>query len=236
MSLPKKIALLWLCLLCAQAVSTYFIVTPILFSASLSFAIQSFITIVLIFLVLKEPTKRGKFIFLNFAFVFFIGLLNFVGGYFGSQEFRYYYYIYIVQSISISFLALAIVYLTCDTLFRNISILIKYIITFVIVCGVFYYYYSPYFFNTKYLSETQDYRDWTAIYHAHQEIVKETSAAPSAVEIASRVHLQIWKDGKAIGQLYDQEKLSGYGNCCRMSRAIIICRCFSDRSIIILFI
>ena len=208
MSLPKKIALLWLGVLSVQAISTFYIITPISFSSLISFAIQSFITIVIFFLIFKEPTRRGKFIFINFALLFFTGLLNYVGGYFGSDEFRYHYYIYIVQGASIVLLTFAIVYLTCDTLFRNFSILGKYIIALAIVGGLFYYYYSPYFFDIKQLSKTQDYRDWGAISEVYQQIAEKTKKTPTASDVASQVTLQIWENGKAIGLLYDNEKLS----------------------------
>ncbi len=206
MSLPKKIALLWLCLLCIQFVSTFFVVTPIAFYASINIAIQSLLTIIIAVLILKEPTRRGKFIFINLFVFFLVGVSSFVGGYFGSPEFRYSFYI-VTVSIYYGLLAFSLVYLTCDTLFRDFSIITKYIITFTIVGGIFYHYNSPYLFNTKYLAETQDYRDWYAIFHVRQEIAQEKGQLPGIDDIASRVQLQIWEDGKAIGQLYDQEKL-----------------------------
>jgi hypothetical protein len=206
MSISKKIALLWLCLLVIQFISTFFVVTPIAFSASINIAIQSLLTIIVAVLILKEPTRRGKFIFINFFVLFLLGLSSFVGGYFGSPEFRYFFYI-IALSIYYGVLAFSIVYLTCDTLFRDFSIIAKYIITFIIVGGIFYHYNSPYLFNTKYLAGTQDYRDWNAIFHVRQEIAQEKGQLPGIDDIVSRVQLQIWEDGKAIGQLYDQEKL-----------------------------
>ncbi|MGD0339727.1 MAG: hypothetical protein ABSB78_13175 [Bacteroidota bacterium] len=208
MSLPKKIAILWLVLLFAQAMSTYFIVTPISLAASLNFGIQSFITIVLFFLVGKEPTKRGKFIFINFAFFFLISIFHFIGGYFGSAEFRYNFYIYVCRGISVGLLALAIVYITCDTLFRDFSIAAKYLITILIVGGIFTYYYSPYFSDVKSLSRTQDYLDWKVIRQASNEIFTEKSQSATPEEIASRIELQIWNKGVAVGRLYDQAKLN----------------------------
>lgn len=208
MSLPKKIAIVWLGLLLVQAVSTYFIVTPITFAASITFAIISFITVVLFSLISKEPTRRGKFIFINFALFFLIGLLHFIGGYFGPPHFRYYYYIYIGRGISVALLTFSIVYLTCDTLFRDFSILIKYLIAFMIVGGAFTYYYSPYFFDIKSLTTTQDTYDWKVINTAANEILAEKSRPATPEEVAARVELQIWSNGVAVGQLYNQAKLA----------------------------
>jgi hypothetical protein len=205
MSLPKKIALSWLGLLCIQFVCTFFTDIPIAFSSYINIAIQTLLTIIVGVLVLKEPTRRGKFIFINLFVFFLVGMSSFVGGYFGSPEFRYIFYIF-SASIYYGALTFSIVYIACDTLFRDFSIIIKYLIAFAIVGGMFFYYSSPYIFNTHYLAQTQDYRDWSAINQVRQELTQETGRYPGIDEIAPRVQLQIWNNGKAIGQLYDQEK------------------------------
>lgn len=178
----------------------------------ISYCLQLLLFILSVAIVRNEPTKKNKFIFLNFAFFFATSILfhlyNFVGKMIFVDEpyARFYFSQYVTLTSYPFLLALAIVYLAVDALFRDFRTLHKYVLALAIVGATFGAYYSPYFQNAMYLYTTPDARDWKVLSEVADDFRGVTGLDITPEVLASNVELHTWKDGKAVGTLFPMER------------------------------
>ncbi len=105
------------------------------------------------------------------------------------------------------FLSFAIVYVVIDSLLNDLMTYKKYLITLLIVGGTFAFYYYPYLADPKYLQTTEDFVDRGAIKSSIKQLTAGGKFNPSSSEIAAITNLGVWRDGKQIGTLYDDQKV-----------------------------
>jgi hypothetical protein len=165
-----------------------------------------------LFIVIREKNWNNKAIFLNFtlfgAYFLISGLYPITGiSLFSTSEYaRHFHYQYGTIYYHI-FLLFAIVYLVIDMLFRQRRIILKYGLTLIIVSFASISYYGDFFENPKYLYESPDMNDWLAIDNAYYELEQEGVVSPTVEQVAGAATLSAWSKGKAVGELYPQEKL-----------------------------
>ena len=161
---------------------------------------------------LKEPISTNRLIFLNFAAFFFLSVFSFCYKFVGTVLFRgddwmpFYVFQYHLLAYFF-FLSFAIVYVVIDSLLNDLMTYKKYLITLLIVGGTFAFYYYPYLANPKYLQTTEDFVDRGAIKSSIKQLTAGGKFNPSSSEIAAITNLGVWRDGKQIGTLYDDQKV-----------------------------
>ena len=160
----------------------------------------------------KEPNRVNKPIFLNFGLFFMLSVLAFVFRFVGytiapgDQWLRFYFSQYHLLTYFF-LLSFAVVYVVIDSVFSDFRTLLKYLIVLLIVGGTFAYYYYPFLANARYLYTTEDVADYKS---ASQAIgIRESigEPMPTAEEIASISSLGVWKNGKQVGLLFDDQKV-----------------------------
>jgi len=215
MRLSKKILLVWL-----GGVALFALGLLILPHKDATFATFMIVSLELLLLIIsinivrKEPTKKNKYLFINFSAFFSLAiptyLYNFVGTVFftGEPFARLYANQYLFFGLFYFMLAIAVVYLTIDVLFRDYRTFQKYMVTFAIVGAFFGYYYHGYFIDPKFTHHTPDVQDWKALSTTWGNFVQEHGVIPSEEELASMTPLNSWKDGKAVGVLFPEERLA----------------------------
>jgi hypothetical protein len=171
------------------------------------------IALVSFYIFRNEPNEKNKPIFLNFTVLFSLASLSFIH-YFVGKSFltgypfaSFYFYQYGTNGLFFFTFALAIIYLVIDTLFNELRTFAKYLITFLIVSGVFVYYYYPILENPRYLYTTEDILDFKAVAAASDKLIAEGTANPTPEQIAAIAHLPAWKDGKEVGTLFTEQKV-----------------------------
>jgi hypothetical protein len=215
MRLSKKVLLVWLGGVALFALGL--LVLPhkdATFASFMIVLLQLLLLIITINIVRKEPTQKNKYLFINFAAFFSLAiptyLYNFVGTVFftGEPFARLYANQYLFFGLFYFMLAIAVVYLTIDVLFRDYRTFQKYLVTFAIVGAFFGYYYHGYFIDPKFTHHTPDVQDWKALSTTWGDLVKENGVTPTEEELASITPLNSWKDGKAVGVLFPDERLA----------------------------
>ena len=209
MRLFFKIFIIWLTILGIYGAALLFFphVQKVL-PAYLNQSIQILLFIILIFIVLKEPNKKNKFIFLNFAlyFVLVFGAFfhDFIGHNFFVPKFsRHYFFQYLTIAYQF-FMSIAVTYTVFDSLFREFSTVRKYLLTLIVVGGFFGYYFQNYFTDPKYLYKTEEINQWRTL-NAYMEEQKIPNL--STIEVANNINLKTWKNGNAVGELFSDENL-----------------------------
>lgn len=153
--------------------------------AFLSYSIQGLLFLVSAHIVVHEPSRNNKFIFLNFTLFFSLSFLfhlkSFVGTLlFTSEPFaRFYFYQYVSSAAYFLLLAFAIVYLAIDVVLRPARTWQKYMVTLAIVGGVFFYHYHPVLKNPKHIYESGEVREFRALEKAYVELRASEGASPS---------------------------------------------------------
>ena len=206
----KKILLVWLGSLLILGGSQFFPHSETSTLSLLNEALRLFLLVLSVYIVIKEPIKKNKFIFLNFAVVFAFSIVNHFFYYVGpggvilsgDPYAKHYYYQFFEVIPHTFFLSLAIIYTVTDLLFRDFRTYQKYAIAFLIVGGFSALYYSPYFQNPKYLYTTDDIRDWKALDVARGAYVHEHNSEPSEGYLSQAVTLHAWKEGTPVADLY----------------------------------
>ncbi|MEX1138944.1 MAG: hypothetical protein WEB33_00920 [Bacteroidota bacterium] len=172
------------------------------------------IGVVAFFIFLREPTVRGKMIFLNFA-VFFLASLTgllfpFIGkSFFSDNPFAGLYFDqYIMRGMVVFLLAFTVLYAVVDSVFSQFTILRKYIVTFIIVGGVFSYYYHPFFTDPRYLYKTPEIEDFRSVDRVVNDLKMEGNVNPTPSDIAERVTLNAWNANKPVGSLFREDNLA----------------------------
>lgn len=183
------------------------------FFTFLSYSIQWLLFLQCVMVVLHEPIRKNKFIFLNFALFFSISLLFHVYNFIGRSLFphdgyaKFYFIQYVSYGTYFFLLAFAVGYLCLDALFRDFRTMYKYALTLAIVGGFFAYYYHSYISDPKYLYTTNESHTFKALYEAQKQYVAENGSEPSIETLAQISNLRVWKDDQPIGSLFPEERL-----------------------------
>jgi hypothetical protein len=136
---------------------------------------------------------------------FFIGKGT---AFFADQQYlRLYLSQYISFGLYFFLLAVAIIYLTMDVLFRDFQVYQKYIISVGITLVFFGYYYAPYFEDPKYLYHTADVLNYHILDSNYTRYARDYNEAPTPATLASISELYSWKDDQKTGILFQEAKL-----------------------------
>jgi hypothetical protein len=182
----------------------------------ISYSVQTLLFILSVHVFRSEPTRKNRYIFLNFAVFFALAslpahLINFVGPegvVAGSDK--------VIRSLIDQFvfrigyffvLAFTIVYITIDLLLRDFSTVKKYLVTVAIVGGFGFYYYSPYFIDVNHMRHTEEALQLHDTYELYDAYKTEHGVAPSEDELVALVpQMFTYHDQEAVGILYAAEK------------------------------
>jgi hypothetical protein len=170
-------------------------------------ALQLLIALISLYLVLHEPNRKNKFLFLNFAVFFFLPTLAFLAGILGpllASADKYLPFVIAQYSKGAYYavMAFAVVYLVLDSLFRDFKILQKYVATSVIVGLFFVSYFYNFMADPKFGYATADIQDFRAVNRVSVALLKETGKEPTSEEISKKLSLPAWHDNQAVGNLY----------------------------------
>jgi hypothetical protein len=210
----QKILLLWGLLLCGFGFALLFFEHDSFPDGRLlNVFVQVLASIISFLLVVKEPIRKNKFLFLNFFLFFFLlsvfGILYPFIAHFLSKANPYFSF-YVAQYGNMalySFLSLAIVYVVLDSLFREVNIFMKYVATLAVVCGFAGMYFYNFMIDPKYSYSTKDIKDFVVVSNAYAEIASSTDAKPTASKIAEKISLSAWEDNVQVGHLDAEHNL-----------------------------
>jgi len=212
--LYQKILLAWLALLLFGAATLLGLPHRETTAISLVvIAVMTLLGLICLAVFLREPNPKNKPVFLNFAIFFILSsiasfLPAFIGKAFWVEErfaglFAYQY----STTTPYFFLPFALIYLVFDSLFNGSSIAKKYLMTFLLVGGVFAYYNHPIYQEPKYLYSTQDIVDFKLVATSVDELKKKSGSEPTPKEIAATIELNAWESGRQVGTLFEDEEL-----------------------------
>jgi len=217
MSLSRKIFNWWVAILTVFAVSLAVLPNHgSSFPGFLSYSLQALLFVISIYIVIKEPIRKNKYIFVNFAIFFAFSFLDHIytfvgtgGAIFSDQLFlRLYLGQYVFYGAYFLCLSFAIIYLSIDVLFRDFHTYQKYIITAGIAVTFFGFYYAPYFEDPKYLHHTADVLDYKTLASSYDEWMDEVGTPPTAATLAEITEMYSWKNGVKTGVLFPEEKMA----------------------------
>jgi hypothetical protein len=138
--------------------------------------------------------------------------------------------LYVSQYLGLSgyffFLALAIVYLTVDALFREFRTVQKYLLALAIVGGFFAYYYGPFFTDPMHIYKTEVALNWKELNTGYKTFRSEFDAVPTPQDLAATTEMHSWQNGVEVGVLYPEE---------RFRRAVELYPYLAGNNFIILF-
>ncbi len=203
----QKIFLLWGGIVIAMSVSAMFVPhSYVPLSRFLNVAVQLLIAIVAGFLTWREPVRKNRFLFLNFAIYSFVSLCYYLYVFVDTflANLNPYLPFYVTQylgALHYGLLVTSIVYVVLDSLFRDWSVLLKYAGALLIVVGFFWAYFLPFISNPNYAYSTGDIQDFVAVDHEYRDLMAVSGTEPSAEEIAQHVALPAWDEGAKVGQL-----------------------------------
>lgn len=212
MKLRFRLALIWLGLVAVSLLSLVLVGNTPEPAIFLSYALQLLLFLLAIAIARSEPTRKNRTIFINFALFFstapLFHLYEFLGFIFPSALIvRFYFTQYVALGAYFFLLALAVVYLTVDALFRDFRTVQKYCLALAIVGGFFGYYYAPYFVDPRHVYKTEKALNWKELNNAYEAFQTEFDALPGAAELAAVVEMHAFKDGESVGVLYPEERV-----------------------------
>jgi hypothetical protein len=182
-------------------------------SLFVTYSLQSLLAILSFFIARHEPVVKNRMIFLNFglffAMSFFGHISNFVGTIIslGSPYAKAYFDQYFCFAAYFFLLALSIVYLSLDTIFREKHTILKYAASLAIVGSFFLYYYQPYLTDPQYGYRTPDLRDWVTLDRAVTSMNRPVGSQANASSLAQRTVMYEWaSDGSPVRELERTEK------------------------------
>ncbi len=220
MRLSKKILLVWGCLVAVYVGTLQFFPHQVIsFNLFLNRIIQALLLIISIFIFLKEPNRKNKFIFLNFVLFFFVLVLASVQEFvqmaiFTGEGNRYAGFLFGQYAIIsyLFFLSVAIVYIVIDLMFRDFKTVSKYFLTLSIVLAFLGAFFLPYLKTPLFAYDQEEVKQYKTLFDALEKQLPagadlEPGNIPSAVELANQVTLQSWQEGKPIGDLYPEQNI-----------------------------
>ena len=216
MSNSRKIFLTWLAILVAFACSLLVLPSKdASWATFISCSLQALLFVICFHIIRHEPIRKNKFIFVNFALFFSLSFLAhaylFIGkgtAFFADQQYlRLYLSQYVSFGLYFFLLAVAVIYLTMDVLFRDFHVYQKYIVSVGITLAFFGYYYAPYFEDAKYLYHTSDVLNYHILDSNYTQYERAHNEVPTAAKLASISELYSWKDGQKTGILFQDAKV-----------------------------
>jgi len=208
-----KILLVWVVATLGVALLMYDYIRPqIVYSAFFMTSIELLLGIISTFLVVYEPNRKNKFLFLNFAIFFMIGIFYLASNLIGPliariDQYSPYVLVQYIKGANYLALAFAVVYLVLDSLFRDLRVPLKYIATSIIVGCFFAFYFGDFVANPKYGYSTADVQDFRSVDHLYSTLERATGKAPTAEIIASKITLPAWRENQPVGKLYPENNL-----------------------------
>ena len=131
MSNSRKIFLTWLAILAAFACSLLVLPSKdASWATFISCSLQALLFVICFHIIRREPIRKNKYIFVNFALFFSLSFLAhaylFIGkgtAFFADQQYlRLYLSQYVSFGLYFFLLAVAVIYLTMDVLFRDFHV------------------------------------------------------------------------------------------------------------------
>jgi hypothetical protein len=170
-------------------------------------ALQLLIALISLYLVLHEPNRKNKFLFLNFAVFFLLSSLSFLARILEPLLASADKYLPFVigqynKGAYYAVMAFAVVYLVLDSLFRDFKTFQKYIATSIIVGLFFVSYFYNFMADPKFGYATADIQDFRAVSRVSVELLKETGKEATPEEISKNLSLPAWHDNQPVGNLY----------------------------------
>jgi hypothetical protein len=184
----------------------------------ISYAVQTLLVIVSACIFVAEPTRKNRYIFLNFAVLFSLcsvpaHLINFIGPggvFFTSDQYALLRTLvdqFVFRIGYFAFMAFAVVYITVDLLLRDFSTAKKYLVTATIVGGFGLYYYYPFFLDPHHARHTEEalqFHEVDSIYYSYQ---KANAVAPTEDQLVALVPEMYTYHGQfRVGILYPEER------------------------------
>jgi hypothetical protein len=189
---------------------------PIELASFASYSLQTLLFIISIYIFRLEPTRKNRYIFLNFAILFSLSIIahfySFIGPdtlFFSTDKWaRFFVDQYVFRFAYFALLSLSVVYIAIDLLLRDFNTLTKYVVAFVIVGSFAAYYYGPIIQDPLYLHRTQDVLDWKQIADTEDAFKKTNGWSPSLEELTGQIpEMYTYNGGKRIGTIYPEEKI-----------------------------
>lgn len=180
--------------------------------AFLMTSIAILVGIISAFLVVFEPNSKNKFLFLNFAVFFMIGILSVASNSIGpvmAKIDKYLPFVLVqwIKGANYLALAFAIVYLVLDSLFRDLGVRLKYIATIMIVGGFFIIYFGDILADPKSSYSTADVQDFRSVDREYSILEKAKGTVPTPEDIAAQITLPAWRDNQPVGKLFPQNNI-----------------------------
>jgi hypothetical protein len=210
----RRILLFWIAGLALGAISLHLLPSAEgTFAGYASNAVQYLMFLIAVAIVRREPTGKNRAIFVNFA-VFFGTTILFHLSFFAGYAFLTsdpYTRLYVTQYLSLGgyffLLAVAVVYVAVDALFRDFRMIHKYLLTLLIVGSFFAVYYGPLLTEPTHLLRTETALNFKELEDSYLALVKSEGRVPAPEELSAASNLHSWNDGNSVGVLYPEERL-----------------------------
>jgi hypothetical protein len=188
-------------------------VDPPLFIVTIS---QALLFLISVAIVRHEPSSKNKFVFVNFSVFFSVSIFCAFGRFVGDQatiladveRSGHYFDAYAGYGAYGFFLALAIVYLTVDALFRDFKTIQKYIVSVGIVGTFFVVYFAGFLTNPNYAYQTQDVLDWKRMYTAFEDYKQVHGTEPDAAQLAAVQDMFVYQNAVPVATLHPEARLT----------------------------
>ncbi len=209
----KKILLVWVAITLGMALLIFNHEGPqIGYSTFFVNIIELLVGIICIFLVVVEPNRKNKFLFLNFAVFFMMGILSLISNLIAPligriDQFSPFVLVQYIKGANYLALAFAVVYLVFDSLFRDLRVRLKYLATAIIVVGFFAFYFGDILADPKYSYSTPDVQDFRSVDREFSILEKANGKAPTPEDIAAQIILPAWRENQPVGKLFPQNNI-----------------------------
>jgi hypothetical protein len=206
----KKILALWIALVaCTVTTQHFFSTSEFYIAGDISFFLQLLLLVVALAVFLRDPNKKNRVIFINFAILFAVQSSSMLLDFVHDGKLKFLILQYISFGLAYVLLGLAVVYLAFDVLFRDYRTYQKYLLSLAVVVGFFGYYYNPMLMDKDFAYTTAEVRDWKALdeYCASQS-ERTGGALPSIEELSGAVTLHSWNNGVAVADLWQDANVA----------------------------
>lgn len=210
----RRILLFWIAGLALGAISLHLLPSAEgTFAGYASTAVQYLMFLIAVAIVRREPTGKNRAIFVNFA-VFFATSIFFHLSFFAGYAFLTsdpYTRLYVTQYLALGgyffLLAVAVIYVAVDALFRDFRMVHKYLLTLLIAGSFFGVYYGPLLKDPQHLYRTESVLNYKELSEHVESLRLPENRLPSAAELAAHSTLHSWHEGRSVGELYPEERL-----------------------------
>lgn len=176
---------------------------------------QALLFLTTVAIIRHETNSKNKFVFANFSVLFFLSVAGALGPFVGKgatffadpPRAAHYFGVYLTGSYGL-FLALAIVYLAVDALFRDFKTLHKYVVTLAVVGGFFGSYFGGFLANPDYAYTTQDILDWKTMDNAVQAYSEAHGTVPDPAQLAASTEMYVYRGASPVATLHPDERVA----------------------------